>query len=66
MSCTAYAPDRSSDTWLKRTTARMYYRLMCRLVGKEIPFDAGDFRLVSRRVVDAVNSLPRTAASSGW
>ena len=36
----------------------MYYRLMCRLVGKDIPFDAGDFRLVSRRVVDAVNGLP--------
>ncbi|MFI6827248.1 glycosyltransferase family 2 protein [Kribbella sp. NPDC050241] len=50
--------DRSSDSWAKRTTARMYYRLMCRLVGKEIPFDAGDFRLVSRRVVDAVNALP--------
>jgi glycosyltransferase involved in cell wall biosynthesis len=50
--------DRSSDSWPKRTTARMYYRLMCRLVGKEIPFDAGDFRLVSRRVVDAVNALP--------
>ncbi|GAB3814146.1 glycosyltransferase family 2 protein [Kribbella italica] len=50
--------DRSSDTWAKRTTARMYYRLMCRLVGREIPFDAGDFRLVSRRVVDAVNALP--------
>jgi glycosyltransferase involved in cell wall biosynthesis len=50
--------DRSSDSWPKRTTARMYYRLMCRLVGKDIPFDAGDFRLVSRRVVDAVNGLP--------
>ncbi|TWD81064.1 dolichol-phosphate mannosyltransferase [Kribbella amoyensis] len=50
--------DRSSDKWLKRTTARLYYRLMCRLVGREIPFDAGDFRLVSRRVVDAVNALP--------
>ncbi|MGC4936308.1 glycosyltransferase family 2 protein [Kribbella sp. DT2] len=50
--------DRSSDTWAKRTTARMYYRLMCRLVGRDIPFDAGDFRLVSRRVVDAVNALP--------
>src|SRR5207247_2190923 len=50
--------DRSSDSWLKRTTARLYYRLMCRLVGREIPFDAGDFRLVSRRVVDAVNALP--------
>jgi len=50
--------DRSSDTWAKRTTARTYYRLMSRLVGKDIPFDAGDFRLVSRRVVDAVNGLP--------
>ncbi|TDD14042.1 glycosyltransferase [Kribbella turkmenica] len=50
--------DRSSDSRAKRTTARMYYRLMCRLVGKQIPFDAGDFRLVSRRVVDAVNALP--------
>jgi len=50
--------DRSSDSWAKRTSARMYYRLMCRLVGKDIPFDAGDFRLVSRRVVDAVNGLP--------
>ena len=50
--------DRSSDSWAKRTTARLYYRLMCRLVGKDIPFDAADFRLVSRRVVDAVNALP--------
>ncbi|HET6739054.1 MAG TPA: glycosyltransferase family 2 protein [Kribbella sp.] len=50
--------DRSSDSWAKRTTARLYYRLMCRLVGKEIPFDAADFRLVTRRVVDAVNALP--------
>ncbi|MFI6680273.1 glycosyltransferase family 2 protein, partial [Kribbella sp. NPDC050469] len=50
--------DRSSDSWPKRTTARLYYRLMCRLVGKDIPFDAADFRLVSRRVVDAVNALP--------
>jgi dolichol-phosphate mannosyltransferase len=54
----AVRSDRSSDTRAKRATARLYYRLMCRLVGKEIPFDAGDFRLVSRRVVDAVNGLP--------
>jgi dolichol-phosphate mannosyltransferase len=50
--------DRSSDTWAKRTTARLYYRMIRRLVGRDIPFDAGDFRLVSRRVVDAVNALP--------
>jgi dolichol-phosphate mannosyltransferase len=50
--------DRSSDSLAKRTTARLYYRLMCRLIGKEVPYDAADFRLVSRRVVDAVNALP--------
>jgi len=50
--------DRSSDSWPKRTTAQLYYRLMCRLVGKDVPFDAADFRLVSRRVVDTVNALP--------
>jgi polyisoprenyl-phosphate glycosyltransferase len=50
--------DRSSDNVAKRATASLYYRLMRRLVGREIPHDAGDFRLVSRRVVDAVNSLP--------
>ena len=50
--------DRTSDTLVKRIPARMYYRLMRRLVGRDIPHDAGDFRLVSRRVVDAVNALP--------
>lgn len=50
--------DRSSDSFLKRRTAGLYYRLMRRLVGREMPRDAGDFRLVSRRVVDAVNALP--------
>lgn len=50
--------DRSSDSYFKRHTAGMYYRLMRRLVGREVPRDAGDFRLVTRRVVDAVNALP--------
>ena len=57
-SCTACARTGRVIRWAKRTTARLYYRLMCRLVGKDIPFDAADFRLVSRRVVDAVNALP--------
>jgi dolichol-phosphate mannosyltransferase len=51
--------DRSSDTILKRTTAGMYYKLMRRLVGREIAHDAGDCRLVTRRVIDAVNALPQ-------
>ncbi len=51
--------DRSSDSWGKRTPARLYYRLMRRLVGPQMPTDAGDFRLMSRRVLRAVESQPQ-------
>lgn len=50
--------DRSTDSFVKRRTADLYYRLMRRLVGRDVPHDAGDYRLVSRRVVEAVNKLP--------
>lgn len=50
--------DRSTDTAFKRWTAHAYYRLMRRLMGADVPTDAGDFRLMSRATVDAVNSLP--------
>lgn len=50
--------DRSTDTFFKRVTARAYYRLMRRLAGVQLAADAGDFRLMSRATVNAVNSLP--------
>jgi dolichol-phosphate mannosyltransferase len=50
--------DRSTDTVFKRWTARAYYRVMRRLMGTLVSSDAGDFRLMSRATVDAVNSLP--------
>jgi glycosyltransferase involved in cell wall biosynthesis len=50
--------DRSTDSFLKRGTARLYYRVMRRLAGEQVPSDVGDFRLVSRRVVDAITALP--------
>ncbi len=50
--------DRSTDSAFKRLTAGGYYRLMRRLVGQHVPADAGDFRLMSRATVDAVNRLP--------
>jgi glycosyltransferase involved in cell wall biosynthesis len=50
--------DRSSDSAFKRTSARAFYRLMSRLAGSSGPSDAGDFRLMSRATVEAVNSLP--------
>jgi dolichol-phosphate mannosyltransferase len=50
--------DRSSDSRFKRFTATLYYRMIRRLVGHHVPSDAGDFRLMSRATVDAVNRLP--------
>ncbi len=50
--------SRASDTFLKRLTARMFYALFNRLTDVKIPSGAGDFRLMDRRVVDAVLALP--------
>ena len=56
----AYAQRRAraGETWTKRTTAAGFYRLMEHLGGKvRLPRDTGDFRLMSRRALDAVLSL---------
>jgi dolichol-phosphate mannosyltransferase len=53
--------DRSADTLFKRGTAAAYYRVMRRLVGGDLPAQAGDFRLLSRDVVDVLRRLPERA-----
>jgi len=50
--------ERQGETWLKVTTAKWFYRILNALTDVEIPPDAGDFRLLSRRAVDALKSLP--------
>ncbi|MEU7824356.1 glycosyltransferase family 2 protein [Catellatospora sp. NPDC049133] len=50
--------DRTADTPFKRHTAQVYYRLMRRLVGKKVPHNAGDFRLLSRAAVEALRAMP--------
>lgn len=48
---------RDGETWLKRITAAAFYRLMSRLSHTPIPRDTGDFRLLSRPVLDALRQL---------
>lgn len=49
---------RHGEGWLKRTTAAAFYRLMQRIGGRvELPKDTGDFRLMSRRALDALLRL---------
>lgn len=48
---------RHGEGWFKRGTAALFYRLLKRMVGVDIPSDTGDFRLMSRRVVLALRGL---------
>jgi len=50
--------DRSDESWVKRAGSRLFYRLMASSQSIDIPPDAGDFRVLDRRVVEALKRLP--------
>lgn len=49
--------SRAGETWLKKATARAFYRIIQRIGPVSIPEDVGDFRLMSRRAVDALKQI---------
>jgi glycosyltransferase involved in cell wall biosynthesis len=53
--------ERQGETRYKLWTARLFYRLIGRLSPVEIPAEAGDFRLLSRRAADALRAMPERA-----
>ncbi len=56
--------DRNSESPLKRNFARMFYRLFASFGETQLPEGAGDFRLLDRKVVDALRALPERARFS--
>lgn len=50
--------DRSADSPLKRLTAQGFYRAFNRLSDVDLPYNAGDFRLMDKRVVEVLRQLP--------
>ncbi|CDQ12362.1 bactoprenol glucosyl transferase [Acidithiobacillus ferrivorans] len=50
--------SRTGESWLKRASAHVFYRIVNRMSEVEIPPDTGDFRLLSRPVLDALQALP--------
>ena len=51
--------DRKKDSFLKRTTAAMFYKLIKKLSGKiKVPENVGNYRLLDKEVVQHLNSLP--------
>ncbi|MBI1280291.1 MAG: glycosyltransferase [Anaerolineaceae bacterium] len=54
----AVRQERKGESWFKLFTAKLFYRLIYRITDVDIPLDTGDFRLMDRKVVDALNSMP--------
>ena len=53
----AVREDREGETWFKKLTASLFYRLIFRITDVKIPLDTGDFRLLDRKVVDVMNRM---------
>jgi dolichol-phosphate mannosyltransferase len=49
--------EREGETAFKRATASMFYRLIRKITNINLPLDTGDFRLMDRRVVDAMKKM---------
>lgn len=49
---------REGETFFKKFTAKSFYRLLRSITSIDIPVDAGDFRLIDRKVCNALNALP--------
>lgn len=48
---------REGESIFKKATAKVFYRILARLTEFDIPVDAGDFRLIDRKVCDALNKM---------
>ena len=49
---------RRGENLFKRTTAKLFYRIMKRMTSFDFPLDVGDFRLVDRKIVEYLKQMP--------
>ena len=49
---------RDADSWIKRVTAQLFYRVIDRISDVPIPQNAGDYRLLDRKVIDTLQRMP--------
>ena len=50
--------ERKGETFFKKITAKMFYRILKKITSVDIPLDTGDFRLIDRKVVDYLKKMP--------
>lgn len=53
----AVRAEREGETWFKKVTASLFYRLIYRITDVKIPLDTGDFRLLDRQAVNTLNRM---------
>jgi dolichol-phosphate mannosyltransferase len=53
----AVRTGRKGESWFKLMTAKLFYRLIYRITDVDIPLDTGDFRLMDRKVVNAMRQM---------
>jgi dolichol-phosphate mannosyltransferase len=49
---------RSGESFMKRWTAKMFYRILAKITSIDIPLDTGDFRIMDRKIVDVLKHMP--------
>ncbi len=53
----AVRAEREGESWFKKTTAALFYRIVHRITDVKIPVDTGDFRLMDRKVVEVLKTM---------
>ena len=53
----AVRAEREGESWFKKLTAAMFYRIIYSITDVKIPVDTGDFRLMDRKVVDVLKQM---------
>jgi len=54
----AQREQRKGESFLKKATAKYFYRILNRITNIDIPVDTGDFRIIDRKVVDELINMP--------
>ncbi len=49
---------RNGESFLKKFTAKMFYRVLSKITSVSIPVDTGDFRIIDRKIVDVLKKMP--------
>ncbi len=54
----AQRAERKGESFFKKATAKLFYRILRKLTSVDIPLDTGDFRLIDRKIIECLKQMP--------